>query len=86
MERRKLLSAIAALPAIIVSHKGKEVGQAFKVDSNAKYLVFLNAAVVDETFCDPGDAVPPFPEGTPIYFVHPNIDMDQIARIYKISE
>jgi hypothetical protein len=83
MNRRDILKSLAAIPASVVLYKDKEVGRALKVESNARYIVFLNAEAVDiDEFANhPGI---PLPQGTPLISVFG--DMENAVRIYKVNE
>jgi hypothetical protein len=65
--------------------KGDEVGRAFKVDPNCKYIVFVNENKVDMgSFCREDRSLLP---NTVIYGVHMSRDdtMDDVIRIYEVK-
>lgn len=85
MNRRELLKAILPVAAVPVLVKGQEVGKAFKVEPDAKYVVFLNADKVDvQAFAEHERALP---GGTVIHSVYLNSGdtMDEVVRIYKVE-
>jgi len=83
MERRELLRALIALPAAAVVHNEKTVGLSYEVEQKSKYVVLLNAVIMDvDEFCDHCDA---FPAGTPVHVVKDG-DMDNAIRIFKVTE
>jgi hypothetical protein len=89
MERRKLLQALTALPAMVIAGKdGKRVGMQYEIikpDKKYKrYVVFVNATMVDiEDFCRETS----LPPGTLIHPVYPSSDesMDDCIRIFEVS-
>lgn len=91
MERRKLLQALTAIPAIVISGKnGEQVGVKYETKTDKRYVVFVNIRQVDiETFCrlpDPG-MIPVLPPGTPVHavYVSDGESMDDLIRLYEIE-
>ena len=85
MNRRDLLKALPALVGVPVMMEGKEVGKAFKIEPNARYVVFLNEQLCDvHDFCETCTSLP---TGTAVHAVYPNSaqTMDDIVRIYKTT-
>jgi hypothetical protein len=83
LDRRNLLKALPALIAAPVVIGGKEVGKSFKVEDDGKYVVFVNAALVDVFEFASMEGIG-LPVGTPIYAVNPGPQgMDEVIRIYK---
>jgi hypothetical protein len=83
--RRELLKALPALVGVPLVVKGEDVGRAFKIEPDAKYVVFVNVWLVDlREFCEHNEAIPP---GTVVHAVQPNGDqsMDDVIRIYKTT-
>lgn len=89
MNRRELIGAILPLAGIPLLDKGSDVGRSFKVESNAKYEVFVNGDMVDvEAFCKSAtNDERGLPPGTPIHVVYLNSNqtMDDAVRIYKVD-
>ena len=86
MERRKLLQALTALPAVLIHGKnGNPVGLMHEIKPDKKYVVFVNAAVVvvDE-FCLNNEAIPAGTVIHPVY-IYNSDSMDEIIRIYEID-
>lgn len=82
-DRRSFLRAMSAIPAAVVTLKGKDVGRSFEITPDSKYVVILNAAAINiDDFCRNETAFPP---GTAIHCVHP-ADIDDAIRIFKVSE
>jgi len=88
MNRRELIKAIIPVAGIPLLVRGQDVGRAFKVEPNAKYVVFLNADKIDpRDFADNATGLPP---GTAVHAVflnpnNPNDTMDSLIRIYKVD-
>ena len=79
--RRELLKALPALIGTPLMVKGQEVGKAFKIEPDAKYVVFINAGLIDPNdFCEQATGLP---EGTAVHSVVPSDGMDEVIRIYK---
>jgi|HubBroStandDraft_2_1064218.scaffolds.fasta_scaffold00006_22 hypothetical protein len=93
MERRKLLQALTALPAMVIAGKdGNPVGVKYETTPDKRYVVFLNARMVDVTdFCAPPSESCPaahtLPPGTVVHCVYVSKDesMDEIIRIYEVG-
>jgi hypothetical protein len=87
MERRKLLQALTAIPVMLA---GKQVGVAYETKPDKRYVVFINAHMVEvDSFCQgQDDPIPALPEGTRIHAVLPNSyqEMDDICRIYEVEK
>ena len=82
MERRKLLQALIAIPASIITKQGKDVGRLYKIEQDSKYIVFLNPHNVSlESFCINTKVLPP---DTPVICVSDG-DMDNAIRIYRVE-
>lgn len=86
MERRKLLQALVALPAAVVTLDGKDVGRSYEIDPKARYLILLNPASIDiDDFCSNQGQSRVFPAGTSVEVVRDS-DMDNAIRIFKVSD
>jgi len=92
MERRKLLQALTALPAMMIYQKdGEQIGTYHETKPDKNYVVFLNGFLVDvEEFCMPSEYPGPqaIPPGTRIHVIYPNSDqsMDEAIRIYEVDK
>jgi hypothetical protein len=85
MDRRELLKAIVPLIGAPVLVKGEEVGKAFKIEPDGKYLVFVNSSMFDHSTIEEICNTAPLPAGTPVYPIFPyNEGMDEAIRIFKL--
>ena len=85
MNRRELLKSLVPLAMIPVALDGKEVAKAIPLDPNAKYIVFIDPAMIDlDSFCRHQYALP---AGTVVYPVNVPSDktIDEAIRIYKVD-
>jgi hypothetical protein len=85
MERRKLLQALTALPAMAIAGKSRSDAVAYEIAPNKKYIVFINPLTIDvETFCNDralGEILGP----APVYCVLDG-DMENAIRIYEVEK
>lgn len=78
MDRRQLIQSLVALPLIPVKDGAKAVEL-----KTGNYLIFVNPASVDmDEFCRG------WPAGVDgkIIPIHPNDDIDEVVRIYRLDE
>lgn len=88
MNRRELLKPLAAIVATPLLIKGEVVGRAIPIDSNKRYIVFVNADLIDASDLCESMSGPqcPFTQPTAVYpvLVPRDMSLDDAIRIYEV--